>query len=330
MPVEVAREIVLQGIADLERGIELDKAWVGEARKARADRIGVREPEPDDGPLTWGRAQREYLDDLRNKGRSDRTVDDYAGILRSLSVLDDRQLSDLTVDDFRLVLVGIASDRPSTSFRATEVARSVSRWLSASGHADDFLADLTQPPGAARSVGRQARPPATVDQIAEIVRRCRDGSVSASIAHSIEVVCLTGFRVGQIVVTRPADVRDGLWFIPGSPRREGYCLPLTRRLQTLIDVTGEWSFPEVYTRNPDEKGHVTEASVIIALRRIGGTTSTGIRAAIAGALSDAGYSNSEIDSLYERVSWDPVDEAVDTAKRGQMLRTWGDIVEGLL
>ncbi|WP_188852316.1 hypothetical protein [Aureimonas glaciei] len=327
MPVQVAREIVRQGIADLDRGITPDKRWVAEARRAHADRIGRTEAAPVQAVWTWGWSQREYLDDLRRKGRSDRTVDDYAGILKNLSVFDPHLVGALTIDDFRRLLAAIAIERPSTAFRATEVARSVSRWLSASGRGDDFLADLKPPPGAARSTGKQERPPSTIDEIVEIVRRCRDGSMSPSVAGAIETVCLTGLRVRQVVGARPSDVREGVWHIAPGGKRGGFSLPLTPRLRTLLHASDEWLFPEVYTRDPSQIGPVTEAAVIIALRRIGATTATGIRTAIAGALADDGYSNDEIEGLHGRVSDDPIDEADATARRGQMLRTWGEVVE---
>lgn len=335
MPIELAREIVRRGIADAQAGLPVDKAWVLRIREEYADRLVQPATRTRPVPWTWSDALDAYLEDLAERGRSPATILGYRTALRVIEGLDDRRVKDVSIEDVKAALAEVAKDRPSATFRGTEIVRTWWRWLVSesvremSGVTEDVLAGLKPPPGATRSKGKRVVSTPEIEAVARVVDYCRHAERAHSVASALEVACLTGVRLAQICAARNEDIRQGWWFVPGNLRSGEYCIPLTPRLRILMETNTSWCFEEVYT-GFEERDHVSEVTVATHLRGIGDFVPSALVLAITESLRKAGFGDEKIRILHRRASDDPLSEIKAAGYRGDMIVAWQKIVEAAI
>jgi integrase len=96
------------------------------------------------------------------------------------------------------------------------VLRSVAKWVASRD--DDYLPPFV---GGMSRVPKKARHRSRVLEDAEIKRVWRAAARFGNFGRLVRLLLLTAQRRGQVLAMRRADVRDGMWTVPGSEREKG-------------------------------------------------------------------------------------------------------------
>ena len=161
--------------------------------------------------------------------------------------------------------------------------------------------------------------------------------------RAMRMLMLTFVRTHELIGARWSefDFKDNRWIIPAERMKMGrdHIVPLSRQTVTLLEEqrqeTGHINTPWVFPQLKDPRKHMSNGTILVALKRIGYAgkmTGHGFRALAMSTIKERlGYEHEVVDRQLSHVPRRSVDRAYNRAQyldqRTDMMQAWADYLD---
>lgn len=292
---------------------------------------------------TFGTIAREYLNRLRESGRTETTIDKNRWLLEDLaSVLAKRPITEITPAEILLILKRIEkTGRRDTARRLRGVLGAVFRFAIVTLRAKD---DPTYALRGALLAPQVTHRAAITDeqQLGALLRSIDDYDGWPTLRAALQLLALTMTRPGDVRHMRRSEVifAKALWRIPAErmKMRRPHDVPLSRQALNVIREVWDLSNGRDALIFPSIRSAVkplSENAFNAALRRMGYTkdevTAHGFRSSASTILNERGFDKDVIEAALAHLDQDGVRRAYNRAaylpERIRLMQAWADLID---